>query len=159
MQQPKQQHIRDQQRKLPHVRDIAARTSRTSRREACVAAPHVAVTVRVRALGSADVAHDLAAKPEAHSQPKENSSAARLLLHLQWWRRNDQRNSFPQTGQLSRESSGCHFRSLRCTRARGSVCSGRAAACGGCVDAGAGAEVAEGEMEGGGCAGDNGRGA
>ena len=93
MQQTKQQQIREQQRKLPHVRDIAARTSRTSRREACVAAPQVAVTVRVRALGSADVAHDLAAKPEAHSQPKENSSAARLLLHLQWWRRNDSRHT------------------------------------------------------------------
>jgi hypothetical protein len=132
---------------------------KTSRREAFTAAPHVVVTVRLRADGSADVAHDLAAKPEAHSQSKENSSAARLLLHLQWWRRNNQVNSLLQNAQLSRESSGCHFGSLHCTRARGSVCSGRAAACGGGVDARAGAEVVESEMVGGGGAGDNGRGA
>jgi hypothetical protein len=47
----------------------AAPTSRTSRRKTFAAATHVCVAVRLRALGSAAVAHDLAAKPEARGQP------------------------------------------------------------------------------------------
>jgi hypothetical protein len=80
-------------------------------------------------------------------------AAARHMLHLQWWRRHNQVNSLLQE-HLSRESSGSHLGSLRCTRARG-----RAAECGGGAGAGEEAEVVESDKVRGEGTGDDGRGA
>ena len=80
-------------------------------------------------------------------------AAARHMLHLQWWRRHNQVNSLLQA-HLSRESSGSHFGSLRCTRARG-----RAAECGGGAGAGEEADVVESDKVRGEGTGDDGRGA